>query len=570
MATPTRSYTCSAAAETLEWMNAIADFLRPFKPLIDAHVVNFFKDRLWELVDEQWLDCLKLEPVENLINIPSGLVQDYWPASLQEFVLTLRSLALPREQKLPHSIMPDMRVTPLGSVLSQGMNLKKKHEVEVLAAVVNAIALDVGTGTVIDVGSGQGYLAQALSFEYQLSVIAIDASLHHSTVTCARAERVRKHYAAKLRKSQYGNIHLKVPCAVTCKVLSSDSLTAIGTSYGENIEQVDSLGSPKLDSRKSSASCHSVDTGSAFVLAGLHACGDLSVNMLRTFVDCWQAKALISVGCCYNLLSEGCSENASTSCGFPMSNAATLSFSNLGKNACDLACQSAERWKSLTQDAALQNFDLHAFRAAFQMVLYKYFPEVLILSPSIGRQGKALRRQQCRRAIESQLGAEISDFPSVRDSAKVQISDTCHDDVNRKAPTDVSCTSSETVLHSRFHTNVGCKEYQSSRKSDKYTLFKEFSESGLGRLSLCPPKEINFLEIWKESQLFYELVGPYWSLRAALGQLLETYILLDRLLFLQEQGNSVEAFLFPIFDPTVSPRNVAIIARKRGKDRLPV
>lgn len=59
-----------------------------------------------------------------------------------------------------------------------------------------------------------------------------------------------------------------------------------------------------------------------------------------------------------------------------------------------------------------------------------------------------------------------------------------------------------------------------------------------------------------------ELIGPYWSLRAALGPLIETFILLDRLLLLQEQGDSIEALMLSVFDPAVSPRNVAIIAKK--------
>lgn len=59
-----------------------------------------------------------------------------------------------------------------------------------------------------------------------------------------------------------------------------------------------------------------------------------------------------------------------------------------------------------------------------------------------------------------------------------------------------------------------------------------------------------------------ELIGPYWSLRAALGPLLETLLLLDRLLFLQEQGSSLESIMLPIFDPALSPRNVAIIAKR--------
>lgn len=34
-------------------------------------------------------------------------------------------------------------------------------------------------------------------------------------------------------------------------------------------------------------------------------------------------------------------------------------------------------------------------------VLTKYYPQVMVTSPSIGRQGKALRRQQQRRILES-------------------------------------------------------------------------------------------------------------------------------------------------------------------------
>lgn len=59
-----------------------------------------------------------------------------------------------------------------------------------------------------------------------------------------------------------------------------------------------------------------------------------------------------------------------------------------------------------------------------------------------------------------------------------------------------------------------------------------------------------------------EFIGPYWTLRACLGPLVETLLLLDRLLFLQEQGGSLKAMMLPIFDPILSPRNVAIIAHK--------
>lgn len=45
-------------------------------------------------------------------------------------------------------------------------------------------------------------------------------------------------------------------------------------------------------------------------------------------------------------------------------------------------------------------------------VLCKYYPEVIVTSLSVGRQGKALRRQQQRRILESRLRIEDHTCPS--------------------------------------------------------------------------------------------------------------------------------------------------------------
>ncbi|XP_043689485.1 protein RRNAD1 isoform X2 [Telopea speciosissima] len=535
-------YSCETAVQTLEWINAIIAFLRPHRFLCDAHVVNFFKDRLWESVDEQWMECLRVEPVENLLKIPSGMVQDYWPSSLKEFILVLRSLVLPQEQTALQMMFPNLHVASLSSVLTQGMNLKKKHEVEILAAIVNSTARKVGGQTIIDVGAGQGYLAQVLSFQYHLSVVAIDASSHLGEVTSARAERIKKHYLSKMRKARAANAYLSVPQTVTCRVLSSETLKALSDYllHNDNDEQSKHIVEGVADVGKEPSLCNDPNNESSLVLAGLHACGDLSVTMLRTFLECREVKAVVSIGCCYNLLSEEGSENTGPQCGFPMSESAKLAGFSFGKNARDLACQSAERWRNLTRDAALQNFDLHAFRAVFQMVLCRYYPEVWKASPSIGRKGKALRRQQQRRVLESNLRLE-------------EYGQSCS-------------TSDIDSLSPKISSSNNMGEGSQSYTVDKCSLFENFCKSGLCRLGLVPSQEIDFLGVWKEAQHFSELVGPYWSLRAALGPLLETLILLDRLLFLQEQGNMVEATVVPIFDPRLSPRNVAIIAWKKDPD----
>ena len=47
--------------------------------------------------------------------------------------------------------------------------------------------------------------------------------------------------------------------------------------------------------------------------------------------------------------------------------------------------------------------------------------------------------------------------------------------------------------------------------------------------------------------------------RAFLGRVVETYIVLDRLLFLQEKSYNVE--IFEAFDRKISPRNLVILSR---------
>ncbi|XP_013583637.1 PREDICTED: methyltransferase-like protein 25 isoform X2 [Brassica oleracea var. oleracea] len=504
-------YSCNTRSETLEWITAIIDFLKPLSFLINAHVVNFFKDKQWEDVDEEWMSCLRNEKPENILLIPSGSVQDHWPASLKDFVHTLRSLSFPREQADLQTMLSDVNVAPLSTVLSQGMNLKKKHEVEVLSSVVSSVVNSVGESTVIDVGSGQGYLAQVLSFQYKHSVVAIDSSSHHGNVTDARAARIRKHFASQMRKSGSGNKCPDAPTTITCRVLSTEMLKSL-TNVPLEENDLDLDAAALNEGPKSSQSSSDANRPCSRVLAGLHACGDLSVTMLRTFMECEEVKAVVSIGCCYNLLSEKASESSCSKCGFPMSaGLKSLGFS-LGKNARDLACQSAERWSSLGEDAGLQNFELHSFRAAFQMVLSKHYPEVLATSPSIGRQGKAFRRQKQRKALETP---------------------------------------------SKLKTNTDKKSMTHTSSS-----FEKFCLSAFSRLNLEHPRDLDLSATWNEANAFTELIGPYWSIRAALGPVLETLILLDRLMFLQEQGDSIQVTMLPIFDPTISPRNVAVIAKR--------
>lgn len=48
-----------------------------------------------------------------------------------------------------------IKINSVNGVLGQGMNPKKKHEVEILSALLSCVAHSVGAHTIIDVGAGQ-------------------------------------------------------------------------------------------------------------------------------------------------------------------------------------------------------------------------------------------------------------------------------------------------------------------------------------------------------------------------------------------------------------------------------
>ncbi|CAN1841519.1 Methyltransferase-like protein 25B [Linum perenne] len=191
-------------------------------------------------------------------------------------------------------------------------------------------------------------------------------------------------------------------------------------------------------------------------------------------------------------------------------------------------------------------------------VLFKYYPRSITESPSVGRQGKALRRQQ-------QRGLPCSLTNSKENKHLLETSNGTGGISNAAQPLDsrMDDNSSSALESNAMSEGSSCNLANRGHASPhKNALFEKFSVSGLSRLGLEPLEEIDFHKIWNEAQPSAELIGPYWSLRAALGPVLETLLLLDRLLFIQEQEGIQDATMVPIFDPAISPRNLAIIARR--------
>jgi SAM-dependent methyltransferase len=225
-------------------------------------------------------------------------------------------------------------------------------QVDALARVVASVARETAADLVLDVGAGQGHLACALAFQHGLRVVAVDAVGRLSAASAARV--------ARLQRFTRG-------CASHgCLLATLPARLAWGTSEG--CAELDSL-----------LREHAGSAEPRLLLVGLHACGDLTPAILRTFAALSFAVAVVVVPCCHNLLTErgnspgerraaeailqstahagsgcvaetpvstsdeGCCEHP----GYPMSCHASAA---LGRRARMLACQSGDRWRTLTDD----------------------------------------------------------------------------------------------------------------------------------------------------------------------------------------------------------------------------
>ncbi|XP_034834962.1 methyltransferase-like protein 25B [Maniola hyperantus] len=96
-------------------------------------------------------------------------------------------------------------------------------------------------------------------------------------------------------------------------------------------------------------------------------------------------------------------------------------------------------------------------------------------------------------------------------------------------------------------------------RSVKHTnnmTFNSYCDAALNRISMKPLQHAAVeqdLVHWKRVVILY-------TLRLALAPLVETVILLDRVLYMLENG--ISCAIYPVFDPKISPRNHIIVGRK--------
>ncbi|XP_072535631.1 methyltransferase-like protein 25B [Salminus brasiliensis] len=600
----------------------LISFLSIYKHISDSYIIEFFTENLWDTLPEGWqkaLSDLTAPQIADLLldsEIKNRIYPSVWPLSLLALRATAHTLSFPRTPS-DHRIVEDTvgHVKPeeflsnssqsslLGHIFRKHVKPKKQHEIRKLGTLVKQLCDQTQCSSVVDVGSGQGHLTRFLSFGLGLDVTGIEAdpnlvsmaskfdgqllltlakesqktgtsplstigpepqhvlgwvnpratwevfvqqlgkrqkeseSYPDSAALCKKRQRVSVSAQGHEVESKlvYGSQHLCTEeCSSVADVDERQVISLLQKPDGGNsdclAQSVSVPTEPLLKTTVGLNNLHNKDlyndtpvglvsnTGSGwtpasalgevhsctqsldFVLTGLHACGDLSATLLRHFVNCPHVQGITSVACCYMKITT--KENP---------NPPGLIPSPLSDNLEEVS-QSDYGYPMSEWVRGLPGHELsYKAREGACHAMEDYLNRL--------REESGLLKTHCyRAALESIIRAER---PHLRRAG-----------------------------------------IQTIKKA--HTLsFSEYAHLGLPRVGLSADLPFNRDHV--ESMLEQQgRVVVYFSLALLLAPVVETLVLLDRMLFLQENG--FQSRLVPLFDPALSPRNFVLVAVKPKAD----
>jgi len=92
--------------------------------------------------------------------------------------------------------------------------------------------------------------------------------------------------------------------------------------------------------------------------------------------------------------------------------------------------------------------------------------------------------------------------------------------------------------------------------------FKEYVLKATRGLEVNIPVEALESELVQSYLQQMDQVVTFYSLRLLVAPLVEMFILLDYLMFVEQHPQVSQAYLVPLFEPSISPRNLILVAHK--------
>ncbi|KAM4736624.1 methyltransferase-like protein 25B [Anableps anableps] len=541
----------------------LTTFLSQYSHLTDSFIIEFFTESLWQTLPSSWravLQDLSYPQTGELLLDASHEDRRYpsvWPLSLLAFRATAHALAFPREcrpdqGRVTASVKPDeflenqSQSSLLGHIFRKHVKPKKQHEIRKLGMLVKQLCDQTGCRRVVDVGSGQGHLTRFLSFGLGLSVTAIEAD-HTLAAMASRydgellwALEKEKHKKScffqlpethSVPRHMAGWVNPKASWEAFIKQLKDANHVIEGpqASSGQikkrrsDRTQTSQPDGFSCDSKRSESEqmlseescCSDVRVVSEeggnpeesrlqdypdFVLTGLHACGDLSATLLRHFVSCPQVRGITSVACCYMKITT--KENPTP--------------------------------PGLISPPTPPTPSTDSFHFEFG------YPMSSWVRGLPGHQLSYKAREGACHAVEDyvrRLGEESEQLRTHCYRAILEM-------FIRDTRPDLRRAGIQTI------------------KKAHLLPFTEYARLGLPRVGL--PADLPLDQERVEAMLKQQnKVVVYFTLSLLLAPVVETLVLLDRMIYLEENG--VDSQLIPLFNPNFSPRNFVLVAVKPSR-----
>uniref|UniRef100_A0A673A746 Ribosomal RNA adenine dimethylase domain containing 1 n=1 Tax=Sphaeramia orbicularis TaxID=375764 RepID=A0A673A746_9TELE len=514
----------------------ITTFLSQYSHLSDAYIIEFFTEDLWSTLPCSWQPVLKdlsypqiadllLDISFRLASVPPGVPV---PRLMRwRFPRQTRVVSMPEEFCVNHS-----QSSLLGHIFRKHVKPKKQHEIRKLGVLVKDICEQTECSRVVD-----GHLTRFMSFGLGLSVTAIEADHNLVSMKCSSqlptSQSSPCHVAGwvnpnaswedflkQLKTSNCGSEGSPKPSGPSKKRLkhqrhapdiqgSEACACPDNTSPSQSFDRTSQQQQSQTSSSENCGShvqpvCEDVsdkaeDSPQAedFVLTGLHACGDLSTTLLRHFVKCPHVRGITSVACCYMKITTR--EN-------PVPPGVVEGPIPPTSSHQPLPAEFGYPMSSWVRGLPGHPLSYKAREGACHAI-EDYVRRL--------REDSQLLRTHCYRAM---LEAFI-----------------------RNVRPDLRRAGIQTI------------------KKAHLLPFAEYARLGLVRVGLPAmlPLDAERMETMLDQQV---RVVVYFSLSMLLAPVVETLVLLDRMIYLQENG--VDSQLIPLFNPNLSPRNFVLVALK--------
>lgn len=483
-------------------------YLKPYLPIANSHVVNFITHNFWETI-------IPSEIREEIDSKGTEFVfANFWsenpiPDSLTQFVTSsklniLNSYPSSCYMKLDdaYNVLQSWGYKPINKSLNlkEFMAAKKLHEVEVMANLVANFSTYAGTDIIVDIGGGKGYLSSLLALAYNFNVLGIDSQSINSKGARNRTIKFEKYWQS-IKKKSNNFPEEKITLPIIKEKLNT---------YEEYYEKY---------SRKSAVLDNTYKQVTEYVTENTNIAQfvhtEFKVNNKEEFT-------LIGLHTCGSL---------ATTC---------LKLFTEPKNNLKLLINVGCCYHLIEEE-----FTNDLFWGDIEIALNKNESYGFPVSNCLKERKFKLGRDA--RMCASQSPEKIFNSKDI---------------INPTKPLFYRALLQVYLIQELGHENIS--RCHVGRLAHKCSTFNEYVHKAVKRLQLNIKIDNEKIDAFHNKYLIeYERLKVFFIIKQALAPVIEGLIIMDRLLYLHEQGIN-EAFVAKLFDPLLSPRNHAIIALKKN------